>query len=55
LAVVEYRAAGKTKLDEVGEVLQFGSYVAWYLAMENKAVTTDIKFVNELKSRMAKE
>ena len=55
LDVVEYRAAGKTRLDEVGEVLQFGSYVAWYLAMENKAVTTDIKFVNELKSRMAKD
>ncbi|MDQ5952464.1 MAG: hypothetical protein QG626_592 [Patescibacteria group bacterium] len=55
LSVVEYRTAGKTRLDEVGEVLQFGSYVAWYLAMENKAVTTDIKFVNELKSRMAKD
>lgn len=55
LSVVEYRTAGKSRLDEVGEVLQFGSYVAWYLAMENKAVTTDIKFVNELKSRMAKD
>ena len=55
ISVVEYRAAGQTRLDEVGEVLQFGSYVAWYLAMENKAVTTDIKFVDELKRRMAKE
>ncbi len=55
LSVVEYRAAGKTRLDEVGEVLQFGSYVAWYLAMENKAVTTDIPFVNDLKRRMAKD
>lgn len=53
--VVEYRAAGKTRLDEVGEVLQFGSYVAWYLAMENKAITTDIPFVDELKKRMAKD
>lgn len=55
LNVIEYRVAGKTRLDEVGEVLQFGSYVAWYLAMENKAVTTDIKFVDELKRRMTKE
>jgi glucose/mannose-6-phosphate isomerase len=55
LSVVEYRAAGKTRLDEVGEVLQFGSYVAWYLAMENKAITTDIPFVDELKRRLAKD
>lgn len=55
IAVVEYRTAGATRLDEVGEVLQFGSYVAWYLAMENKAVTTDIPFVDELKRRMAKD
>ncbi|MFZ2681698.1 MAG: SIS domain-containing protein [Patescibacteria group bacterium] len=54
LSVVEYVAAGHTRLDEVGEVLQFGSYVAWYLAMENKMVTTDIKFVDALKKRMAK-
>ena len=54
VSVVEYRAAGATRLDEVGEVLQFGSYVAWYLAMENKAVTTDIPFVDALKRRMAK-
>lgn len=54
LAVVEYVPAGQTRLDEVGEVLQFTSYVAWYLAMENKAITTDIKFVDELKRRMAK-
>jgi glucose/mannose-6-phosphate isomerase len=53
--VVEYRAAGKSRLDEVGEVLQFTSYVAWYLAMENKAVTTEIPYVNELKQRLAKD
>lgn len=55
ISVVEYHAAGKSRLDEVGEVLQFGSYVAWYLAMENKAVTTDIPFVDELKKRLAKD
>jgi glucose/mannose-6-phosphate isomerase len=55
ISVVEYHVAGKTRLDEVGEVLQFTSYVAWYLAMENKAVTTDIPYVNELKKRLAKE
>ena len=52
--VVEYRAAGKTRLDEVGEVLQFTSYVAWYLAMENKAITTDTPYVDDLKRRLAK-
>jgi glucose/mannose-6-phosphate isomerase len=54
ISVVEYRAAGDNRLDEVGEVLQFGSYVAWYLAMENKAVTTDIPFVDDLKRQLAK-
>ncbi len=54
LSVIEYRAGGKTRLDEVGEVLQFTAYVAWYLAMANKAVTTEIPYVNELKKRMGK-
>lgn len=52
--VVEYRAAGTSRLDEVGEVLQFTSYVAWYLAMENRMVTTDTPFVDELKRLLAK-
>lgn len=52
--VVEYVTAGKTRLEEVGEVFQFVSYVAWYLAMLNKANTMDIVFVNELKDRMKK-
>lgn len=52
--VVEYVSAGKTPIEEVGEVFQFASYVAWYLAMLNKANTMDIVFVTELKDRMKK-
>ena len=54
LSIVEYLSAGDSRLNEVGEVLQFGSYVSWYLAMLNKAVTTDTPFVDELKKRLSK-
>ena len=53
-SVVEYVSAGKTKLEEVGEIFQFASYVAWYMAMLNKANTMAIPFVDELKDRMKK-
>ncbi len=54
LSIVEYLSAGDSRLNEVGEVLQFGSYVSWYLAMLNKAITTDTPFVDELKKRLSK-
>jgi hypothetical protein len=53
ISVIEYGAKGETLLDEVGEVLQFGSYVGLYLALLNGVVTTDISTVVELKKRMS--
>lgn len=52
--VIEYESHGTTLLEEAGEVLQFGSYVGWYLAMLNKVNTTEIPYVKALKERMAK-
>lgn len=52
ISVIEYAAKGDTRLDEVGEVLQFGSYVGLYLALLNGVVTTDISTVDEFKRRM---
>lgn len=53
ISVIEYVCRGETKLEEMGEVLQFGSYVAWYLAMLNRVVTTDIATVEGFKKKMA--
>ncbi len=53
-SVIEYVAAGKTPLEEMGEVFQFGSYVSWYLALLNKENTLAIPFVEEFKERLQK-
>ncbi len=53
IPVVEYLCEGETKMEEMGELLQFGSYVAWYLAMLNHVVTTDIQVVDGFKKRMS--
>jgi glucose/mannose-6-phosphate isomerase len=52
ITVIEYGAKGESRLDEVGEVLQFGSYVGLYLALLNSVVTTDTATVFEFKKRM---
>jgi glucose/mannose-6-phosphate isomerase len=52
ITVIEYGAKGDSRLDEVGEVLQFGSYVGLYLALLNSVVTTDTATVFEFKKRM---
>lgn len=54
LSVIDYVCKGKKPLDEVGEVLQFGSYVGWYLAMLNQVITTDIAVVDKFKKQMSK-
>jgi glucose/mannose-6-phosphate isomerase len=52
IPVIEYDCRGETRIEEMGEVLQFGSYVAWYLAMLNHVVTTDIAVVDGFKKKM---
>lgn len=54
LTVVEYETGGKTALDECAEVLQFGSYVSYYLAMLNRIEGPEkIPFVDTFKHRMS--
>lgn len=52
--VVDYVARGKEPLEEACEVLQFSSYVSWYLALMNKEQTTAIPYVNAFKEYMGK-
>ncbi|MBI1908435.1 hypothetical protein HYS28_03405 [Candidatus Uhrbacteria bacterium] len=51
--VIDYVAGGKDAIEECGEVLQFGSFVSYYLAMLNKVNPRPIPFVDEFKKRMA--
>ncbi len=52
LTVIDYQAGGGSLLEECGEVLQFGSYLSYYLAMLNKVQPSAIPFVDEFKKRM---
>jgi glucose/mannose-6-phosphate isomerase len=52
IPVIEYICKGESKIEEMAEVLQFGSYVAWYMAMLNNVVTTEILVTENLKKRM---
>lgn len=36
VSVVDYEARGKSKLEEAGEIMQFGLFVGYYLALLNK-------------------
>jgi len=54
MSVVDYVARGKDLLEEACEVLQFSSYVSWYLAIMNKEETTAIPYVDKFKALMGK-
>lgn len=54
LAVVDYVTSGSERLEEVGEVLQFGSFVSYYLAMKNGVKPDEIPFVEAFKKAMGK-
>ncbi len=53
LEVIEYDCGGKDAIEECGEVLQYGSFVSYYLAMLNYVNPTPIPFVDEFKRLMA--
>ena len=52
--VIDYVTHGDEKLEQVGEVLQFGSFVSYYMAMVNSAKPDSIPFVDEFKKLMGK-
>lgn len=53
IEVVEYGCGGKDAIEECGEVLQFGSFLSYYLAMLNAVNPRPIPYVDEFKKRMA--
>ncbi len=50
--VIEYFAGGGSALEEAGEILQFGSFVSFYLGMLNKVNPEKIPFVDWFKEKM---
>lgn len=50
--VVEYDAGGPSKEAEVGEVLQWGSFLAYYMAMMNDLDPGEIPFVDRFKAEL---
>lgn len=54
LTVIDYETNGTEKLEEVGEMLQFASFVAYYMAMQNGVNPEAIPFVDAFKTAMGK-
>jgi len=52
--VVEYTANGDTFLEEMGELLQYGSFLSCYLALQNKVDPYNIPFVDWFKEQLDK-
>lgn len=53
--VIDYVAGGKDAIEECGEVLQYGSFVSYYLGILNKINPRNTPFVHEFKRLMAEE
>ena len=54
LTAIDYQTNGSEKLEEVGEMLQFASFVAYYMAMQNGVNPEAIPFVDAFKTAMGK-
>lgn len=54
LTVIDYHTNGKEPLEEVGELMQFASFVAYYMAMQNGVNPEAIPFVDAFKSALGK-
>jgi glucose/mannose-6-phosphate isomerase len=52
--VIDYNCAGKTAVEEGGEVLQFGAFLSYYLAMANKVDPKAIPYVDKFKKELKK-
>lgn len=53
IEVIEYDCGGKDAIEECGEILQFGSFLSYYLAMVNGVNPKPIPFVDEFKKKMS--
>lgn len=53
--VVEYEARGSGRLEEAMELLQFGSFTSYYLAMLNRVDPKEIPYVNWFKAELKKK
>ena len=53
--VIDYNCGGGSKLEEVGEMLQFGSFVSYYLGMLNKEDPGKIPYVKWFKAQLGKK
>jgi glucose/mannose-6-phosphate isomerase len=54
LSVIDYGTNGEEPLEEVGELLQFASFVAYYMAMQNGVHPEAIPFVDAFKAALGK-
>ncbi len=52
--VIDYMARGKTEFEEQAELLQFGSYLSYYLAMLNNVEPQFIPYVKAFKEKLGK-
>lgn len=50
--VIDYTCGGGTRLDECGEIAQYGSFVSYYLAMLNKVNPETNAFVDKFKKEL---
>ncbi len=50
--VIEYKTAGKTREEEAAELLQFGSFMSYYLAMLNKVDPRKSPYVKYFKKKL---
>lgn len=54
LSVIDYQTNGEEPLEEVGELMQFASFVAYYMGMQNGVNPEAIPFVDAFKAAMGK-
>lgn len=48
-----YLATGKSRIEQVWQAVQFGDYMAYYLAMANETDPSEIPTISELKEAMS--
>jgi glucose/mannose-6-phosphate isomerase len=49
---LEWKMAGRTKLEQVFELLQFGSWLSYYIALKNHSNPYEIKWVDYFKKKL---
>jgi glucose/mannose-6-phosphate isomerase len=49
---LEWKMGGKTKLEQVFELLQFGSWLSYYIALKNNSNPYEINWVDYFKKKL---